>query len=137
MPSYVVGKLAEALDQRSAKALNGARVLLIGMAYKKNVADIRESPAFAVMEQLKRRKATVIFHDPYVDIVPPTREHADFTGLKSAILTPELLRSQDAVVIITNHDNIDYALIAKHAALVIDTRNALSTLTNRGNIIKA
>ncbi len=137
MPLYVVGKLAEALDQRSAKALNGARILLIGVAYKKNVADIRESPAFAVMEQLKSRKAAVTFHDPYVDVIPPTHEHADFTGLESAALTPALLKAQDAVIIITNHDSIDYALIAKHAALVVDTRNALAGVTDRGNIVKA
>ena len=137
MPSYVVGKLVEALDGRSKKALNGARILLIGLAYKKNVADVRESPAFAVMEQLKRRKANVAFHDTHVDIVPPTREHADFTGLKSVALTPALLKAQDAVIIITNHDDIDYAMIAKHAPLVIDTRNALADVAKRGNIVKA
>ena len=137
MPSYVVGKLVEALDGRSKKALNGARILLIGLAYKKNVADVRESPAFAVMEQLKRRKANVAFHDTHVDIVPPTREHADFTGLKSVALTPALLKAQDAVIIITNHDDIDYAMIAKHAPLVIDTRNALADVAKRGNSVKA
>ncbi|MBU6474669.1 MAG: nucleotide sugar dehydrogenase [Alphaproteobacteria bacterium] len=137
MPQYVVNRLAEALDQKSAKALNGARILLIGMAYKKNVADIRESPAFAVMELLKRRKAEVVFHDPYVDVIPPTREHAAFTGLKSVPLTPELLKKQDAVLIITNHDGIDYAMIAENAPLVIDTRNALSGIQHRDNIVKA
>jgi UDP-N-acetyl-D-glucosamine dehydrogenase len=137
MPVYVVNKLAEALDQRFAKPLNGARILMIGMAYKKNVADIRESPAFAVMELLKRRKAEVIFHDPYVDVIPPTREHADFTGLKSSLLTPELVKAQDAVIIITNHDNVDYAMIARHARLAVDTRNAFSAIQDRRNIIKA
>jgi len=137
MPSYVVNKLSEAMDKRFAKPLNGARILIIGMAYKKNVADIRESPAFAVMEHLKRRKAEVVFHDPYVDIIPPTREHAAFTGLASVALTPELVRAQDAVMIITNHDNIDYAMIAKHAKLVVDTRNALSRISSRDNIVKA
>jgi UDP-N-acetyl-D-glucosamine dehydrogenase len=137
MPNYVVGKLAEALDERFAKPLNGARILIIGMAYKKNVADIRESPAFAVMELLNRRKAEVIFHDPYVDVIPPTREHAAFTGLQSADLTPELVKAQDAVMIITNHDNIDYAMIGKNARLVIDTRNALSAVGCRKNIVKA
>jgi UDP-N-acetyl-D-glucosamine dehydrogenase len=137
MPGYVVSKLGEALSQRSARALNGARILLIGMAYKKNVADIRESPAFAVMEQLQERQAQVIFHDPYVDIIPPTREHASFTGKASSPLTPEVIKAQDAVVIITNHDNIDYAMIAKHASLVVDTRNALSAIASRHNIIKA
>jgi len=137
MPQHVVRKLAEALDERFKKALNGSRILLIGVAYKKNVADIRESPAFAVMEQLKRRKAAVTFHDPFVDAIPPTREHKEFTGLKSVALTPKLLKEQDAVVIITNHDNVDYDLIAKHAPLVVDTRNALAGVPRRGNIVKA
>ncbi len=90
------------------------------------------------MEQLRaHRSAIVTFHDPYVDVIPLTREHADFTGLKSAALAPELLKKQDAVIIITNHDNIDYAAIAKHAPLVIDTRNALAGVAKRGNIVKA
>lgn len=137
MPSYVVGKLAEALDTRQAKALNGAKILILGVAYKKNVADIRESPAFAVMEQLKKRKADITFHDPHVDVIPPTREHADFAGLASAPLTADLVKKQDAVLIVTNHDHVDYGLVAKYAKLVVDTRNALSAVTERGNIVKA
>lgn len=137
MPNYVVNKLSEALDTKSAKPLNGAKILIIGMAYKPNVADIRESPAFAVMELLQKRKSTVAFHDPYVDVIPPTREHAAFTGMASVALTPELLKTQDAVMIITNHANIDYGLIAKHAPLVVDTRNALAGIPDRHNIVKA
>ncbi len=137
MPSYVVGKLSEALDDRFSKALNGARILIIGMAYKKNISDIRESPAFAVMEQLKKRKAKVIFHDSYVDVIPSTREHTAFAGMESSALTPELIREQDAVVIITPHDNIDYTLISKCASLIVDTRNALSEVSDRDNIVKA
>ncbi|MFH1157979.1 MAG: nucleotide sugar dehydrogenase [Pseudomonadota bacterium] len=137
MPSYVVNKLSEALDDRFSKSLNGARILIIGMAYKKNIADIRESPAFAVMEQLKRRKASVIFHDPYVDVIPPTREHAAFAGMTSTALMPDLVRAQDAVVIITHHDSIDYAMLAASARLVVDTRNVLSGVADRSNIVKA
>jgi UDP-N-acetyl-D-glucosamine dehydrogenase len=137
MPAHVVNKLAEALDERFAKALNGAKILIIGLAYKKNVADIRESPAFAVMEILAKRKSTFIFHDPHVDVISPTREHAAFTGMPSTPLTAELIAAQDAVMIITNHDAVDYALIAKHARLVVDTRNALGNVTDRKNIVKA
>ena len=137
MPNYVLGKLSEALDERFAKPLNGARILIIGVAYKKNVADDRESPSFAIMELLKRRKAETVFHDPYVDVIPPKREHPAFTGMKSMALTPELIQAQDAVLIVTNHDNIDYAMIAKHAKLVVDTRNALSGISSRDNIVKA
>lgn len=137
MPAYVVNKTAAALDTRFARALNGAKIMIIGMAYKKNVADIRESPAFAVIDLFRQRKAEVTFHDPYVDVVPPTREHADFTGMASVPLTAETLAAQDAVIIVTNHDNVDYALIAQQAKLVVDTRNALSGMTARDNIIKA
>ncbi len=137
MPAYVIGKLSEALDERFAKPLNGAKILIIGMAYKKNVADIRESPAFAVLELLRRRKANTVFHDPYVDVIPPTREHAAFTGMASVPLTPALIAAQDAVVIVTDHDSIDYAMIAKNAKLVVDTRDALSGVADRANIVKA
>jgi UDP-N-acetyl-D-glucosamine dehydrogenase len=137
MPNYVVSKLSEALDARFAKSLNGAKILLIGMAYKKNVADVRESPAFSILELLKRRKAEVRFHDPYVDAIPPTREHAAFTGMASVPLTPEMLRTQEAVIIVTNHDNIDYKMIAENAKLVVDTRNALASSAHRDNIVKA
>lgn len=137
MPRYVVTKLSEALDERFARPLNGAKALVIGMAYKKNVADIRESPAFGVIDILKSRKVEVTFHDPYVDVIPPTREHAAFTGMVSTALTAETIAAQDAVIIVTDHDNVDYGLIAKHAKLVVDTRNALVGVTDRKNIVKA
>lgn len=137
MPKYVVGKTAEALDIRFAKPLNGAKILVIGLAYKKNVADIRESPAFAVLELLKQRQAQVSFHDPFVDEIPPTREHAEFTGMKSQPLTASNVRAQDAVLIVTNHDGMDYDMIAAESALVIDTRNALNNIVARENIVKA
>ncbi len=137
MPGYVVTKTAEALNARFARPLNGANILIIGMAYKKNVADIRESPAFAVMEHLEKAKAKVAFHDPYVDAIPPTREHAAFTGRASVALTPDAVKKADAVLIVTNHDNIDYKMIAQNAKLVVDTRNALAAVAERANIVKA
>jgi UDP-N-acetyl-D-glucosamine dehydrogenase len=137
MPRFVVNRLSEAMDTRFARPLNGAKILVLGMAYKKNVADIRESPAFAVLELLQSRKAEVSFHDPYVDIVPPTREHAAFNGMKSVALTPETVAAQDAVIIVTDHDNVDYGMVAKEAKLVVDTRNALAAIGFRDNIVKA
>lgn len=137
MPAYVVNRLSEAMDQRFAKSLNGAKILLLGMAYKKNVADVRESPAFALMDLLAKRRADVGYHDPFVDEIPMTREHAAFAGMTSLPLTPEVLATQDAVVIVTDHTGVDYGLVAKHAKLVVDTRNALSTVTDRANIVKA
>jgi len=137
MPAYVVGKLAEALDLRFAKSLNGAKILIIGMAYKKNVADDRESPSYAVMKILHDRKVNISYHDPYIDVIPPKRDFGEFSGMKSVSLNPEMLKGFNAVLIITDHSNIDYKMIAKNTSLVIDTRNALAEISNRDNIIKA
>jgi UDP-N-acetyl-D-glucosamine dehydrogenase len=137
MPRFVVNRLSEALDMRFSRALNGAKILILGMAYKKNVADVRESPAFTVMELLQQRQADVSFHDPYVDAVPPTREHAAFSGMKSVPLDEATLRAADAVVVVTDHANVDYALVARHAKLVVDTRNVFAGAVNRHNIVKA
>ncbi|HEX2752643.1 MAG TPA: UDP binding domain-containing protein, partial [Alphaproteobacteria bacterium] len=101
------------------------------------VADIRESPSFTVMELLQKRQADISFHDPYVDAVPPTREHAAFTGMKSVPLTPETVAAADVVMIVTDHDNVDYDMVVKNARLVIDTRNKLAFATDRHNIVKA
>jgi len=137
MPDYVITKLAEALDMRFAKAINGSKLLVIGLAYKKNVADDRESPSYVILENLKNRKAQLVYHDPYVDEIPNKREFKEFAGMKSVTLTAELLKEQDAVLIVTNHDNIDYKFIADNAKLVIDTRNALSAVSDRSNIVMA
>ncbi len=137
MPRFVVERTAQALNARFARPLNGAKVLLLGMAYKKNVADIRESPAFAIMELLKERRAEVTFHDPFVNVIPAVHEHMAFAGLSSQPLNPKTLRAQDAVIVVTDHDNVDYGMVAQHARLVIDTRNALSKAKSRDNIFKA
>jgi len=122
MPAYVVGRLAEELDRRFARGLNGARILLLGVAYKKNVDDTRESPAFAIWELLRERGAAVAYHDPHVPEIPKIREHADLAGLASIPLTAESLAAFEAVLIITDHDAVDYRLVRDHARLVIDTR---------------
>jgi UDP-N-acetyl-D-glucosamine dehydrogenase len=125
MPYLVVEKAAEALDRRLGKPLSRARVLIVGVAYKKNVDDMRESPSLKLMEILKARGAKVSFHDPFVPVIPKTREHPQFAGLASVRLTAEEVDCADAVLIATDHDGVDYALIAEHAQLVIDTRNAM------------
>ena len=138
MPRYVIGRLETALDARLDKSLGSARVLIVGLAYKPNIADVRESPTFKLMALLEARGATVSFHDPYVETIPPTREHAAFTGRRSAPLTPETLRAHDAVLIATDHDAVDYALIAREAALIVDTRNAFGRRgLAGGNVVKA
>jgi UDP-N-acetyl-D-glucosamine dehydrogenase len=124
MPYRVVDRLIEALGARSGRALAGARILLVGVAYKKNVGDLRESPALKIIEILERRGAEIAYHDPLVDEITPTREHASLTGRRSIALSAEALAGFDAALICTDHDDIDYALIVAALPLVIDTRNA-------------
>ena len=124
MPHYVIDRLARALDDTAGKGLRGSRVLVLGIAYKKNIEDTRESPSFRLMELLEARGATVLFHDPHVPVIPPIREHAGFVGRRSEALTQSLLVACDAVLIATDHDDVDYAEVVNHARLVVDTRNA-------------
>ena len=125
MPGYVVDRLALALDQRFGRGLNGARVLIVGIAYKKNIDDTRESPAFAIMEKLAARGADIAYHDPLVPVIPPTREHAALAGRRSVELTADALAGFDAAVIVTDHDAIDWEILQRHARLVVDSRNRL------------
>ncbi len=139
MPKVVVTKLTEELSRRFQRSLSGARILLVGLAYKKNVDDIRESPGFRLIELMEDAGATVDFCDPYVPVIPMTREHAALAGRHSVAFTPESIASYDAALIATDHDNVEYALLGQHAKLVIDTRNAMSRsgIVNAGNICKA
>jgi UDP-N-acetyl-D-glucosamine dehydrogenase len=124
MPHLVVAKLMEAIDRHQGKGLNRARVLILGVAYKKNVDDMRESPSLKLMELIEARGANVDYHDPFVPVIPPTRDHVALAGRLSVALTPGAMRSYDAVLIATDHDDIDYAAVVKHSKLVVDTRNA-------------
>src|SRR3954469_9596116 len=138
MPQYVVDKLARSLDQRAGRGLRGAKILMIGIAYKKNVEDIRESPAFKLIELLEERGAAVDFHDPYVQTIPSTRKHAKLAGRASIAWDPKSIGNYDAVLIATDHDNIDYRALVEHASLVIDTRNACARAgMTSPNIVKS
>ena len=138
MPRYVVARVAEELNLRASRGLNGARVLVIGLSYKKNINDTRESPSFLLIELLERQGALCDIHDPFVPVIPKTREHAALAGRASIKLSAQALAEYDAVLISTDHDDIDYALIANHARLVVDTRNACAGKGLRGaNIVKA
>jgi UDP-N-acetyl-D-glucosamine dehydrogenase len=123
MPYYVVDRLAEAVD-RSGAPFSGAAILILGVAYKKNVDDMRESPSLKLIELIEARGARVDYHDPHVPELPPTRKHAPLAGRRSISLTPDTVRAYDAVLIATDHDAVDYHLVVEHAKLVIDTRNA-------------
>jgi UDP-N-acetyl-D-glucosamine dehydrogenase len=128
MPRYVVDRLAAAINERFGKGLRNTRVLILGIAYKKNVDDLRESPTLKLIELLERRGAEVGYHDPFVPEVPHSREHADLAGRRSVALSPSTLRSFDVVLISTDHDAVDYRLAVEHAPLIVDTRNACARL---------
>lgn len=119
MPEYVVNKLIEGLNQ-CGKALKGSRVLVLGIAYKKNVDDMRESPSVFIMERIRDRGAEVAYSDPHVPSFPPMREH--HFDLESVPLSPAALAEYDAVILATDHDRFDYDMIRAHARLIVDTR---------------
>lgn len=119
MPEYVMSKLMDGLND-SGKAVKGSKVLVLGIAYKKNVDDMRESPSVEVMELIRAKGAEVAYSDPHVPVFPKMREHS--FNLSSTAVTAETLAGFDAVVLTTNHDGFDYDLIKQHAKLIIDTR---------------
>jgi UDP-N-acetyl-D-glucosamine dehydrogenase len=135
MPRYVVQRAMEALNARG-KAMSGAKVLVLGIAYKKDVDDMRESPAVRIIELMQERGALVVYHDPYVPRVPRMRQHR--LDMVSVPLTDEALESADAVVIATDHSCVDYARVAERARLVVDARNACRGVkVGRERIVKA
>jgi UDP-N-acetyl-D-glucosamine dehydrogenase len=128
MPRYVVDRLRQELDSRFGKGLSGARILIVGVAYKKNVGDMRESPALTIMEYLDQLDARVDYYDPYFPIIPPTRQHAALAGKASIPFEGYLLARYDGAVIVTDHDNIDYETLLRFSKLVVDTRNAAAAI---------
>lgn len=135
MPLYVVNRVAAVLNAQK-KPLNGSKVLAVGLAYKADVDDMRESPTFLIMDLLKARGAKTDYYDPYIPVITPTREHAAWTGTKSVRWDENAVRDFDAVVICTAHHCLDYVRLAEWSSCVIDTRNAMKA-TTRGNVFKA
>jgi UDP-N-acetyl-D-glucosamine dehydrogenase len=127
MPEYWVARVVDRLNEQG-RAARGSQVLVIGVAYKKDISDVRESPALDVIRLLERRGAVVRYHDPHV----PTLQDDDI-DLTSVPLTPDSLRTADCAIVVTDHSAVDYALVARHARVVVDTRNALATVRQRGN----
>jgi len=123
MPSYVVAQTANAFDRRTGRALRGAKILIVGVAYKKNVDDTRESPSFKLIELFEARGAICDLHDPYVQVVPRLRAYPNMVGRRSIVLDQVIVATYDIVVIVTDHDCIDYKSLTRCAKLVIDTRN--------------
>ncbi len=136
MPRHVVNNVVDALNEHG-QALRGSRVAILGIAYKKDVDDPRESPAFELMELLEQGGATVSYSDPHIPKLPAMRRFR-LPPLTSQELTPQFLSSQDCILIVTDHSAFDYAAIVRHAPLVVDTRNATAGVTeNREKIRKA
>ncbi|MEK7703927.1 MAG: nucleotide sugar dehydrogenase [Myxococcota bacterium] len=135
MPRHVVDRTAEALNQRK-KPLNGSKILMLGIAYKRDIDDVRESPALAIIELLRERGAEVSYHDPYVPATHEMRHHN--LDMRSVELSDAALRTADVVLIITDHTSIDYERVVRLAPLVVDTRNATRNVTaGRERIVKA
>jgi len=137
MPNYVVHRVAEALNSRR-KALNGSKVLILGIAYKADVDDDRESPSYVLMDLLSRRGAELSYYDPHVPVIRPSREHSHWAGTRSIAWTPEALRAFDVVLISTQHEAVNYRDLAEHADCIVDARNAMDGIPTRpGQVWKA
>ncbi|MCP5527086.1 MAG: nucleotide sugar dehydrogenase [Verrucomicrobiales bacterium] len=127
MPEYVVNRVAEALNE-NRKPINGSRVLVLGLAYKPNVDDYRESPSFILLDLLKARGAVVAYYDPHIPVILKSREHAEWSGTRSIAWEKSAVEQFDAVVIATNHAHVDYSQLDSWARCIVDTRNAMSAL---------
>ena len=136
MPLYVITRLAEALNEMG-KPIRGSKIGVLGVAYKKDVDDPRESPSFKLMELLQERGAVLSYSDPHIPVLPAMR-HYDVPRLASEDLTPDYLASLDCALIATDHTSFDYGMIVKHAPLVVDTRNATVDIDEgREKVVKA
>lgn len=136
MPEYVVARLRQAMDLRSQRGLSGSRLLIVGIAYKKNVSDMRESPSMRLMEMLIEHGASVDFHDPLVPEIPEMRNYPKFAGNRS-VSVPQCA-GYDAVLIATDHDTVDYQAIVQSGVLIVDTRNAIERRSlSMANVVKA
>ncbi|MDP9348924.1 MAG: nucleotide sugar dehydrogenase [Gemmatimonadota bacterium] len=135
MPAFVVQKVSDALNEE-AKAVKGSRVLVLGIAYKKDIDDLRESPALDIMRLLQEKGADVVYHDPFCPEIQDDG-HTPLRGLpmRSVPLTKEALGGSDLVVVVTDHSTVDYALVAKHAPVVVDTRGIMRSISGSARIV--
>jgi UDP-N-acetyl-D-glucosamine dehydrogenase len=137
MPEYVVHRLTDALNTQR-KAMNGAKVLLLGLAYKPDVDDDRESPSYVLLDLLRKRGAEVAYYDPHVPVIRPSREHSHWAGTRSVVWNEQVLRGFDAVLIATHHQSVNYQELAEWAPCILDTRNAMAGIKTRpGQVWKA
>ena len=137
MPEWVVNKVTDALNNQG-KSVKGSKILILGLAYKPDVDDDRESPTYKLLKLLKERQAEVDYHDPHIPEIPPTREYSRYAGIKSKELTAASIKSYDCVLISTNHSSVDYEFVVENAQLVVDSRNATAGINDpEMKIVKA
>lgn len=139
LPRTVIETMADAMSRKLGKPVTGSRILLLGLAYKKNVDDMRESPSLHLISMLRERGAHVDYYDPYIPVVPETRDHPEMANENSVEFTAEVLSSYDCCLIATDHDSVDYEFLVRHLPLTVDTRNATARLVGRydAKIVKA
>lgn len=137
MPFLVVDKLVKAMNDNLKKSISGSRILVIGVAYKKDIDDMRESPSLLIIETLKSMGASVEYHDQFLPEIPISREHKSLTGMKSLPLNNDMLKTFDAVLISTNHSYISYQDLADNSILIVDSRNAMKNIKGKAIIVKA
>jgi UDP-N-acetyl-D-glucosamine dehydrogenase len=127
MPEYVVNRVAEALNA-ARKPVKGSRILVVGLAYKPNVDDDRESPSYHLMDLLKQRGAELAYYDPHVPVIRPSREFGHWAGMKSVLWDREVISAFDLVLVATAHDGVSYKELAEWATCIVDTRNVMAEL---------
>lgn len=137
MPRYVIDRLREGLDLHFKKGLNGARILMLGISYKKDVDDMRESPSLIIMEMLDKTGAIVDYCDNHFAEIPFMRHHPGLRGRAGVKISPVMLAQYDAALITTEHSDIDYAMVVKHSKLVVDTRNATAKCFDSAKVVRA
>ena len=137
MPDYVVNKISLALNNFLGKPLSSSKIIIIGLSYKKDLDDMRETPSVVIMKQLMSQGADVEFHDPFLDTIGALRDHPELNGKKGIELNAKNIEQADVVVICTNHTPIDYGLIASSSKVIVDTRNAMKGFEIKGYLIKA
>jgi UDP-N-acetyl-D-glucosamine dehydrogenase len=136
MPDWVIHRLADALND-AGKPLRGSKVLLVGLAYKANVDDDRESPGYVLLDKMKAKGCQVAFYDPYIPVIRPSREHGHWAGTKCVSWDQKTISGFDAVLIATAHHNVDYQQLGQWAPLIVDTRNAMKGSESIATVVKA
>jgi UDP-N-acetyl-D-glucosamine dehydrogenase len=136
MPHYVIGKLVDALNAVK-KPLNGSKILLMGLAYKANVDDDRESPGYILMDMMQQAGAEVSYYDPFVPVIRPSREHSHWAGTQSIEWNQETVSRFDAALIATAHSNVNYEQLVEWSSLIIDTRNAINKSLRSNKVISS